>query len=77
MKKMYPILLMTWLIATTGCNTNEPTQDPVTYGETYIPYMLRTDKACYTPGQTVSFTLNNLVPVVGDGYTVTVSSLSC
>ncbi len=57
---MYPILLMTLLVATTGCNINEPTQDPVTYGETYIPYLMSTDKACYAPGQKVSFTLNNL-----------------
>ena len=60
MKNMYPILLMTLLVATTGCNINEPTQDPITYGETYIPYLMSTDKACYTPGQKVSFTLNNL-----------------
>lgn len=60
MKNMYPILLMTLLVATTGCNINEPTQDPVTYGETYIPYLMSTDKACYAPGQKVSFTLNNL-----------------
>ena len=57
---MYPILFMTLLVATTGCNMNEPTQDPITYGETYIRYLMRTDKAAYAPGQTVSLTVNNL-----------------
>ena len=57
---MYPILFMTLLVATTGCNMNEPTQDPITYGETYIRYLMHTDKAAYTPGQTVSLTVNNL-----------------
>lgn len=47
-------------LCATSCNTNEPTQDPITYGETYIPYLMRTDKACYLPGQTVSFSINNL-----------------
>ena len=60
MRNMYALLLATVLVATTGCNINEPSQDPVTYGETYIRYLMSTDKACYAPGQTVSFSLNNL-----------------
>ena len=60
MRRMNLILMMTLLVATTGCNINEPTQDPITYGETYIPYLMSTDKACYLPGQVVMFTINNL-----------------
>ena len=60
MRRMNLIVMMTLLVATTGCNINEPTQDPITYGETYIPYLMSTDKACYLPGQTVQFTVNNL-----------------
>lgn len=59
MKKM-SIICILYSVLFASCNINEPTQDPVTYGETYIPYLMSTDKACYAPGQKVSFTLNNL-----------------
>ena len=59
MKKMSIFCILNAVLLA-GCNINEPTQDPVTYGETYIPYLMQTDKACYAPGQTVAFTLNNL-----------------
>ena len=58
MKKMSVYILFAALFM--SCNVNEPTQDPITYGETYIPYLMKTDKACYAPGQEVSFTLNNI-----------------
>lgn len=58
MKKMSVYILFAALFM--SCNVNEPTQDPITYGETYIPYLIKTDKACYAPGQTVSFMLNNI-----------------
>lgn len=54
------IICILYSVLFASCNINEPTQDPVTYGETYIPYLMSTDKACYAPGQKVSFTLNNL-----------------
>lgn len=44
----------------TSCNIIQPQDDPITYGDTYIPNLLRTDKACYLPGQQVSFSLNAL-----------------
>jgi len=43
-----------------GCNLISPEHDPITYGETYVTHLLSTDKACYAPGETVSFSLNAL-----------------
>lgn len=43
-----------------SCNIIEPEHDPVTYGESYIPHMLRTDKAAYKPGETVALSTNAL-----------------
>ncbi len=44
----------------TSCNLIEPEHDPITYGESYIPYMISTDKAAYKPGETVQLSINSL-----------------
>ena len=44
----------------TACNIISPENDPITYGESYIPNLMSTDKAAYKPGQTVTFTINTL-----------------
>jgi len=43
-----------------ACNVIDPKNDPITYGESYIPNMLSTDKAAYLPGEAVSFSLNSM-----------------
>ena len=43
-----------------SCNIIQPNEDPITYGDTYIPNMLRTDKSCYSPGQQVTLSINSL-----------------
>ena len=43
-----------------SCNLLEPKNDPITYGETYIQYLVSTDKACYLPGEAVQLSLNNM-----------------
>ena len=43
-----------------ACNIIEPEHDPITYGESYIPNMLSTDKAAYAPGEAVIFSLNSM-----------------
>ena len=43
-----------------SCNIIEPEHDPITYGESYIPYMLSTDKAAYLPGEAVTLSLNSM-----------------
>ena len=43
-----------------SCNIIEPEHDPITYGESYIPYMISTDKAAYLPGEAVQLSINNL-----------------
>ena len=43
-----------------SCNIIEPDHDPVTYGESYIPHLISTDKAAYKPGETVQLSINTL-----------------
>ena len=43
-----------------SCNIIEPDNDPVTYGESYIPYLLSTDKVAYKPGERVTLSINSL-----------------
>ena len=43
-----------------SCNLIEPKNDPITYGETYIKYLVSTDKACYLPGEAVQLSINNM-----------------
>ena len=43
-----------------ACNIIEPEHNPVTYGESYVPHLLSTDKAAYKPGETVKFSINSL-----------------
>ena len=54
------ILLAVVTLSVTSCNIIHPDNDPITYGESYIPNMLSTDKAAYQPGEVVSFSLNSL-----------------
>ena len=37
-----------------------PEHDPITYGESYIPNLLSTDKAAYAPGEVVRLSINSL-----------------
>lgn len=48
------------LVALTACNIISTKEDPITYGEGYLEIRLATDKACYAPGEEVSFTLNKI-----------------
>ena len=43
-----------------ACNIIQPDNDPVTYGESYIPHLISTDKAAYKPGEKVTFSLNSM-----------------
>lgn len=44
----------------TSCNIIEPEHDPITYGESYIPNLMSTDKAAYKPGESVRLSINSL-----------------
>lgn len=55
-----PVLLA--LACTPSCNIDCPADDPLTYGQMYVETFLSTDKACYAPGESVSITLNKMVP---------------
>lgn len=48
------------VLSFTNCIDDEPSHNPVTYGDGYIAVLLSTDKAAYKPGETVQFSLNNL-----------------
>lgn len=52
--------LSTIAVFCTSCNIIEPENDPITYGESYIPHMLSTDKAAYLPGEAVKLSINSL-----------------
>ena len=60
MKIMYHTLLAILLVAAAGCNNINPENDPISYGETYIHFLLGTDKACYRPGEAVRLHINNM-----------------
>lgn len=54
--QIYIVCLASFVMA--GCEDYYDTaNDPVMYGETYFEAGLKTDKACYKPGETVRFTL--------------------
>lgn len=60
-REMMHFAIITLLLGTiSSCNLIEIKNDPITYGETYIEYLMRTDKACYQPGDIVKFNLNNM-----------------
>lgn len=44
----------------TACNVIEPENNPITYGESYIPHLMSTDKAAYKPGESVRLSINSL-----------------
>lgn len=54
------MMIIATLLMLVGCNLISPENDPITYGETYVPHLLSTDKACYAPGEAVSFSVNAL-----------------
>ena len=54
------MMIIATLLLLVGCNLISPENDPITYGETYVPHLLSTDKACYAPGEAVSFSVNAL-----------------
>ncbi|MFT4070830.1 MAG: glycoside hydrolase family 66 protein [Dysgonamonadaceae bacterium] len=60
MKKIY-ILVALCVSVLSGCsdyyNTNN---DPITYGQSYMPIDISTDKAAYKPGETVTFSMKEL-----------------
>lgn len=56
-------LYLTFFMSLAACNKFEPVNDPITYGDGYMPVQLNTDKARYNPGETVKITLNK--PVEG------------
>ena len=60
MKKMSVICILYSVLALTACNIISPINDPITYGESYIPNMLSTDKAAYAPGEPVKLSINSL-----------------
>ena len=41
-----------------GCIDDEPSNNPITYGDGYITVLLSTDKAAYQPGEPVQLSLN-------------------
>lgn len=58
MKKINLFITLFLALSVSSCEDYYDTHnDPVTYGETYFNADLSTDKACYTPGEIVHFTL--------------------
>ena len=60
MKRMSLIYILFAALVISSCNIIEPDNDPVTYGESYIPNLLSTDKAAYKPGEKVTLSLNSM-----------------
>lgn len=62
MKRFASIITLNILmvIGMMACNGIDPVLDPITYGENYIAVQLSTDKACYAPGESVVFSLNQI-----------------
>ena len=62
MKRFASIITLNILmvIGMMACNGIDPVLDPITYGENYIAVQLSTDKACYAPGESVVFSLNQM-----------------
>ena len=60
MKNIYTLLISALLVFTLGACSDYYSTDnnPITYGETYLPVDLTTDKAIYSPGDVVVFSLN-------------------
>lgn len=58
MKKTYLSIAFCLAILTSSCEDYYDTKnDPIIYGDTYFSSELKTDKACYQPGEIVHFTL--------------------
>lgn len=61
MRKALYILIVLSSILFMGCSDYYETHNnPITYGETYLNTKLSTDKAAYSPGETVTFTIKDL-----------------
>lgn len=58
MKMAHPILIILFSFLMGSCNSQEITNNPVTYGDGYKTIQLRTNKACYLPGESVTFSVN-------------------
>ena len=60
MKALYTLFFATTL-SLFSCEKNDtPSNNPITYGETYLKIDISTDKAVYTPGSTVRFSLASM-----------------
>ena len=60
MKILYTLFFATTL-SLFSCEKNDtPSNNPITYGETYLKIDISTDKAVYTPGSTVRFSLASM-----------------
>ncbi len=57
---MHIVSILSSVLLIASCNLIEPEHDPITYGESYIPSLLSTDKAAYKPGEAVTFSINSL-----------------
>lgn len=55
---MINAILCTALVALSACEPFQPKNNPITYGEGYMAVQLNTNKAVYSPGETVQLTLN-------------------
>lgn len=60
MKNMIQLMIYMLAFAMAGCIDDEPSNNPVTYGDGYVRVLLSTNKAVYAPGEEVQFSLNNL-----------------
>ena len=60
MRNMSVICIMCSVLVMVACNEINPVHDPITYGESYIPHLLSTDKAAYQPGEPVRLSINSL-----------------
>ena len=60
MKALYTLFFATTL-SLFSCEKNDtPSNNPITYGETYLKIDISTDKAVYSPGSTVRFSLASM-----------------
>ena len=60
MKIINYITVCIFALSLTNCIDDEPSYNPITYGDGYIAVLLSTDKAAYKPGEVVQFSLNNV-----------------
>ena len=61
MKKIINTISICGALLMCACNNIDTENDPITYGDGYMPVQLNTDKAAYKPGETVNFSLNKMI----------------